>query len=393
MRVGVFRQILIVLGAIVLGAALPWAVLPGAPFRVSAQGTMLPARGEPTAPMVILLFSDFQCDNCAKAEATLKEVREAFPKDVQVIFKHSPLPVHADAPLAHELAVEAARQGKFWEMHDLLFANQAKLKRADLDGYAQKLGLDTQAVKKALDGRTHRPLVDRDLAEARALGVSGTPTLYLNGRRAAGVPPASAMINVIKSLLAGGDGTEPATVPMTTFDLTGAPTKGPAEAPVTIVEFSDFQCSFCLRANSTVAQVLEKYQGKVRLVFKHYPLVELHPAAPSGHRAALAAHEQGKFWEMHDRIFANQRGMTRQDFLGHAGALGLDMTKFIADLDGPRLQAVLDRDLGEGRKVGVEGTPTFFINGTPVVGSQPIDVFVKVIDKALADAQSSAAPK
>jgi protein-disulfide isomerase len=393
MRVGVFRQVLIVLGAIVLGAALPWAVLPGAPFRVSAQGTMLPARGEPSASMVILLFSDFQCDNCAKAEATLKEVREAFPKDVQVIFKHSPLPIHADAPLAHELAVEAARQGKFWEMHDLLFANQAKLKRADLDGYAQKLGLDMQAVKKALDGRTHRPLVDRDLAEARALGVTGTPTLYLNGRRAAGVPPASAMINVIKSLLSGGDGTEPPTVPMTTFDLTGAPTKGPAEAPVTIVEFSDFQCGFCLRANSTVAQVLEKYQGKVRLVFKHYPLVELHPAAPSGHRAALAAHEQGKFWEMHDRIFANQRGMTRQDFLGHAGALGLDMTKFIADLDGPRLQAVLDRDLGEGRKVGVEGTPTFFINGTPVVGSQPIDVFVKVIDKALADAQSSAAPK
>jgi protein-disulfide isomerase len=396
MRDRAFRQILVVLGAIVLGAALPWAVLPWAPNFVSAQqATMLPARGEPTAPMVILLFSDFQCDNCAKAEATLKEVREAFPKDVQVIFKHSPLPIHADAPLAHELAVEAARQGKFWEMHDLLFANQAKLKRADLDGYAQKLGLDMPAVAKALDGRTHRALVERDLAEARALGVTGTPTLYLNGRRAAGVPPASAMINVIKSLLAGGDGTEPAPVPMTTFDLTGAPTKGPAEAPVTIVEFSDFQCGFCLRVNSTVAQVLERYKGKVRLVFKHYPLVELHPAAPSGHRAALAAHEQGKFWEMHDRIFANQRAMTRQDLLGHAGALGLDMTKFMADLDGPRLQAVLDRDLAEGRKVGVEGTPTFFINGTAVVGSQPLDAFVKVIDKALAaaSAPTPAAPR
>jgi protein-disulfide isomerase len=395
MTVRVFRQVLVVLGAIVLGAALPWAVLPGAPSFVAAQGALLPARGEPSAPMVILLFSDFQCDNCAKAEATLKEVRDAFPKDVQVIFKHSPLPIHPDAPLAHELAVEAARQGKFWEMHDLLFENQAKLKRADLDGYAQKLGLDMQAVKKALDGRTHRPLVERDLAEARALGVTGTPTLYLNGRRAAGVPPAPAMINVIKSLLSGGDGTEPASVPMTTFDLTGAPTKGPAEAPVTIVEFSDFQCGFCLRVNSTVAQVLEKYQGKVRLVFKHYPLVELHPSAPSGHRAALAAHEQGKFWEMHDRIFANQRAMTRQDLLGHAGALGLDMTKFMADLDGPRLQAVLDRDLAEGRKVGVEGTPTFFINGTAVVGSQPLDAFVKVIDKALAaaSAPTPAAPR
>ena len=292
MRVSVFRQILIVVAAVVLGAALPWAILPGMSPFVAAQTTMLPSRGEPSASMVILLFSDFQCENCAKAEGTLKEVRDAFPKDVQVIFKHSPLPDHADAPLAHELAVEAARQGKFWEMHDLLFANQAKLKRADLDGYAKTIGLDMQAVAKALDGRTHRPLVERDMAEARALGVTGTPTLYLNGRRAAGVPPAPAMINVIKSLLAGGDGTEPAPVPMSTFDLTGAPAKGPADAPVTIVEFSDFQCSFCLRANSTVAQVLEKYQGKVRLVFKHYPLVELHPAAPSGHQASLAAHSR-----------------------------------------------------------------------------------------------------
>jgi protein-disulfide isomerase len=387
MRVRVIRVILVVLVAIALGAVLLKVTPP-----VEAQALLLPPRGEPAAPMVILLFSDFQCPSCAKAEATLKEVRDAFPKDVQVIFKHSPLPDHPDAPLAHELAVEAARQGKFWEMHDLLFANQAKLKRADLDGYAQKLGLDMQAVSKALDGRTHRAVVERDLIEARGLGITSTPTIFLNGRRAAGMPPASAMVNVIKSLLAGGDGTEPAPVPMTTFDLKGAPAKGPADAPVTIVEFSDFQCGFCLRANSTVAQVLEKYQGKVRLVFKHYPLVELHKDAPFGHRAALAAHEQGKFWEMHDRLFANQRAMSRQDIMGHAGALGLDMTRFLADLDGPRLQAVLDRDLGEGRKVGVEGTPTFFINGTAVVGSQPLDVFVKVIDKALASPAPTAPP-
>jgi protein-disulfide isomerase len=386
MRDRVFRVILVVLGVVALGAAL-LRVMP----TVEAQSLMLPARGEPSASMVILLFSDFQCPSCAKAEATLKEVRDAFPKDVQVIFKHSPLPDHADAPLAHELAVEAARQGKFWEMHDLLFANQAKLKRTDLDGYAQKLGLDMQAVSKALNERTHKPLVERDMTEARALGITSTPTIFLNGRRAGGMPPAPAMINVIKSLLSGGDGTEPATVPMTTFDLTGAPTKGPADAPVTIVEFSDFQCGFCLRANSTVDQVMQKYQGKVRLVFKHYPLVELHKDAPFGHRAALAANEQGKFWEMHDRLFANQRGMSRQDILAHAGAIGVDMTRFLADLDGPKMQAILDRDLGEGRKVGVEGTPTFFINGIPVVGSQPLDVFVKVIDKALADARPAAA--
>jgi protein-disulfide isomerase len=277
-------------------------------------------------------------------------------------------------------------------MHDLLFANQAKLKRPDLEGYAQKLGLDMQAVTKALNDRTHKAAVERDMTEARALGVTGTPTIYLNGRRAAGVPPASAMINVIKSLLSGGDGTEPPTVEMSTFDLKGSPTKGPANAPVTIIEFSDFQCSFCFRANATVAALLQKYPDKVRLVFKHYPLVELHKDAPFGHRAAIAANEQGKFWEMHDRLFANQRAMTRQDILAHAGTLGLDMTRFIADLDGPRLQAVLDRDLGEGRKVGVEGTPTFFINGVPLVGAQPLEAFVRVIDKALASPSPAATP-
>jgi protein-disulfide isomerase len=388
MRVLVFRQMFAVLAAIMAIAC--GLSLPGAAPVVEAQSPVLPARGEPSAAIVILLFSDFQCPSCAKVEETLKEVRDAFPKDVQVIFKHSPLPIHADAPLAHELAIEAARQGKFWEMHDLLFANQEKLKRADLDGYAQKLGLNMPAVTKALAERTHRPAVERDLVEARALGVTGTPTIYLNGRRAVGLPSAPAMINVIKSLLAGGDGTEPPTVPMSTFDLTGAPTKGPANAPVTIVEFSDFQCGFCFRVNATVAQLLAKYPDKVRLVFKHYPLVELHKDAPMGHRAALAAQDQGKFWEMHDRLFANQRAMTREDMLAHAKALGLDMTRFTADLDSPRVQAVLDRDLGEGRKVGVEGTPTFFINGAAIVGSQPLDAFVRVIDKALAPAPAAA---
>jgi protein-disulfide isomerase len=181
-------------------------------------------------------------------------------------------------------------------------------------------------------------------------------------------------------------------VPASTFDLAGAPVKGPADAPVTIVEFSDFQCSFCFRANATVSQVLEKYAGKVRLVFKHYPL-DFHPDAPLAHRAAMAAQQQGQFWEMHDRIFANQRAMKREDLLAHAKALGLDVPRFTADLESDRFKTVLDRDLAEGGKVGVDGTPTFFINGVPVVGARPLEAFTAVIDRALAGgAPSGAAP-
>jgi protein-disulfide isomerase len=152
---------------------------------------------------------------------------------------------------------------------------------------------------------------------------------------------------------------------------------------VTIVEFSDFQCGFCLRVNPTLAQLLERYAGKVRLVFKHSP-IEGHTAAPLAHRASYAAHQQGRFWEMHDRIFANQRAMDREALLAHAAALGLDRAKFVADLDGPQSKAVLERDQAEAAKAGVDGTPTFFIDGVPLVGAQPLEAFAAAIDKALA---------
>jgi protein-disulfide isomerase len=382
----VFRRILLVLLLAFVAAPGDGRLRAGA---ASAPATLLPVRGDAQASIVILLVSDFECPYCAQVEPLLKTVRETFPKDVQVVFKHNPLPIHPQAPLAHEAAVEAGRQGKFWEMHDLLFANQQKLAPADLETYARQLGLDMPAFSKALAERTHRTVVERDMREAIALGVTGTPTIYLNGRRAVGVPTADAVVGVIRSLLAGGDGSTPVTVPTSSFDLTGSPAKGPADAPITIVEYSDFQCGFCLRANATVAQVLARYGDKVRRVFKHFPL-DFHKEAPLAHLASLAANEQGRFWEMHDRLFANQRALQRDDLLAHAKALGLDMARFTADLESPRLKAILDRDLAEGAKLGVEGTPTFFINGTALVGAQPESAFTAAIDKALAPPPSAA---
>ena len=357
----------------------------------AAQSPLLPVRGEPTAAAVILAFVDFQSEGCAKLGPALEDVRKTFPKDVQVVFKHFPGPEHADAPLAHEAAVEAGRQGKFWEMHDLLLANQQKLSRTDLEGYARKLTLNMPAFTKALTQRTHRAVVERDIVEGRALGVSSTPTIYLNGRRAAGLPPTPSIVAAVRSILTGAD--EPVTVPMTSFDLTGSPAKGPADAPVTIIEFSDFQCTYCLRSRPTVAKVLEQYAGKVRLVFKHFPL-DFHKDAALAHRAALAANEQGKFWEMHDLIFANQKQMGRDDLIAHAKTLGLDMPRFLKDFDDSRFIAFMDRDMAEGTKAGVDGTPTFFINGTALVGAQPFEAFTAVIDKALAaPAEGAGAPK
>ena len=348
-----------------------------------APAGMAPVRGPATASVVLLVFSDFACTTCGGLEPALKAIREEFPNDVQIVFKHNPAPDDARARLAHEAAVEAGRQGKFWEMHDLLAANAGKLEAADLAGYAKTLGLNGAAFAEALRARTHRGVVERDVLEAKAVGATGTLTLFINGRRGNGVPPVPVLSNLVKNLMAGGDGSGPAPLTPSTLDLTGAPIRGVADAPVTIVEFSDFQCGFCFRVNPTLAQLLDRYKGKVRLVFKHSP-IEGHTAAPLAHRAAFAAQQQGKFWEMHDRIFANQRAMDRPALVAHATALGLDVTRFTTDLDSPRSQAVLDRDQAEAAKVGVDGTPTFFIDGVPLVGAQPIDAFAAAIDKALA---------
>ena len=353
------------------------------PSAAQTPAGMTPVRGSATARVVLLVFSDLSCTTCAGLEPALKAIRDEFPNDVQIVFKHNPAPDDPKARMAHEAAVEAGRQGKFWEMHDLLGANPGKLEADHLAGYAKTLGLDAGAFAEALKARRHRGVVERDVLEAKALGATGTLTLFINGRRGNGVPPVPVITNLIKSLLAGGDGSGPAPVTAGTLDLSDVPIRGAATAPITVVEFSDFQCGFCFRVNATLAQLLDRYQGKVRLVFKHSP-IEGHTAAPLAHRAAFAAQQQGKFWEMHDRIFANQRAMDREALLAHASALGLDVARFTADLDSPRAQAVLDRDQAEAAKVGVDGTPTFFVNGTPLIGAQPLEAFTAAIDKALA---------
>lgn len=162
------------------------------------------------------------------------------------------------------------------------------------------------------------------------------------------------------------------------------PSKGAANAPVTIVEFSDFECPFCSRVNPTIDQVMKKYEGKVRVVFRNYPL-PMHPNAPKAGEAALCAHDQGKFWEMHDTLFDNQRALSVEDLKGYAGQLGLDQTKFDECLDSGAKAAVVKNDMAEGQAAGVSGTPAFFINGRLLSGAQPFEEFEKAIDAELGD--------
>ena len=161
-----------------------------------------------------------------------------------------------------------------------------------------------------------------------------------------------------------------------------APSKGPEDALVTIVEWSDFQCPFCNRVSPTLAQIEEEYGDRVRIVFKHMPL-SIHPQAPQAHAASEAAHHQGRFWEMHDRIFANQRDLSAATLESHARAIGLDMDRYAKDVADASVKARIDEDMKQAAGLNVTGTPSFFINGRFLSGAQPFENFKRAIDAAI----------
>jgi protein-disulfide isomerase len=160
--------------------------------------------------------------------------------------------------------------------------------------------------------------------------------------------------------------------------------RGDPAAPVTIVEFSDFQCPFCARVQPTLQQVLEKYQGRVNLSYRDFPLSTIHPNATKAGEAARCAGEQGKFWEYHDRLFADISKLDPKSLAEHARSLGLDGGKFDACLESGKFRPLVERDQQEGAQAGVTGTPGFFINGVALSGAQPAAEFERIIEAELA---------
>ena len=164
------------------------------------------------------------------------------------------------------------------------------------------------------------------------------------------------------------------------------PVLGGATAPVTLVEFSDFQCPFCARVMPTLKKVKETYGDRVRIVWKDFPLTQIHPQAFRAAEAGQCAREQGKFWELHDVLFANQAALQPDDLKKHAAAVGLDLTKFNACFDASKYGERVQQQMSTGAQLGVGSTPSIFINGRLVAGAQPYDVFAGIIDEELARA-------
>ncbi|MGI5830375.1 MAG: DsbA family protein [Bradymonadia bacterium] len=386
----------------------------GPPARVSVALGNAPIYGKADAPVTIVEFTDFECPFCSRANSTLMELQKNNPDKVRIAFKHYPLSFHKNAKLAHQ-AVEAAKnQGKFWEYYGLLFDNQKAIDRDSLIGYATGLGLDVAKFTADMDSAETAALVDKDIAEGNSVQVRGTPHFFINGTRLSGAQPITAFQNVVDSeyaiaqryiekgvsadrlydaILAGEVKDTAPKVPearvapeakdVAVPAVGKSPTRGDDAAPVTIFQFSEFQCPFCARVEPTIDELLAAYPGKIKLVFKQFPLA-FHKEAPLAAQASLAAHEQGKFWEMHKELFANPRNLERADLERYAEKIGLNMEQFKAALDSEKFKAQVEAETEEGKAATISGTPSFIINGKLLVGAQPIDAFKAAVDAALA---------
>lgn len=191
------------------------------------------------------------------------------------------------------------------------------------------------------------------------------------------------LCSVVACVQAGGSVRADPSAPPKPYEilLFGAAVRGPEHAPVTIVEFSDFQCPYCAKATTLVDQVLRAYPREVNFVYKNFPL-PMHPHAELAARAALAAGRQGKFWEMHDELFRHSASLTPETINGIAEQIGLDAPRFKADLGSPEVAKQLDTEIRQGKVAGINGTPSFFVNNR-AANTRSLEGFKAMIDEEL----------
>jgi len=382
-----------------------------------------PVRGPAGALVTMIEFSDFQCPYCKKVEDTLQKVMSQYEGKIRLVWKNEPLPFHPRAlPAAYvSLEARAAKGDKgFWDAHDKLFDSQPKLEDADLEKVSKELGLNWDKIKDAIDNDKYDEAIEEDMSLSNRVQASGTPHFFINGRRLVGAQPVEGFTKIIdeeikkaEALLQKGtkpealydaliaEGKDPPAAaaakeaPLEKKEVSlraSAAYKGPANAKVTIQEFSDFQCPYCKKVEDTLKKVMRKHGKDVKLVWRHMPL-EFHQDAPLASEAAEEAYKQkgaDGFWKMHDALFDNQgkeNGLKRESLEATAKQLGLDMEKFKAALDNHTHKATVDADAKAGKDAGIQGTPAFVVNGYFISGAQPYKEFKRAIEKALADAK------
>jgi len=400
-----------------------------APVGVVPVTAKDPSWGNPEAPVTIVEFSDFQCPFCARVGETLDELRRVYgPGQLRLVWKNYPLPFHNQARSASDAAMTVFALGgadAFWKFHDLVFDNQRELSAENYQGWAVLAGVDGAKFQAELSTRRQSAKVDEDVALATQLGVTGTPVFRINGIPLMGAQPIDRFKEVIdvqlavaKALVSSGTAANqiynvlsaqnaravPAEVekspepepqdtsiwrvPVGKSD----PTRGPADALVTLVLFSDFQCPYCKRMEETLTTLEQKYGADLRIVWKDYPL-PFHDRAVSAAvlaRVALAKKGMKGFWQAHRVLFEGQDDLDDGALKVMAKALGLswpDIQRAMAD---HRFKDVFKASEDLAKTLKVSGTPCSFVNGYRVAGAMPAEKFVEVIDAQLAKARAMA---
>ena len=386
-------------------------------YRVPVDGS--PVLGPDDAVVTIVEFSEFQCPFCRRVRPTLEKLRERFPHDVRVVFKHLPLPFHEHALPAARLSAEVYRtrgNAAFWQAADALFAGN--LGDAELLDAASRAGLAEAQARLALTGEAGQRLVDADLNLAEDLQVRGTPHFFINGQRLAGARPYEEFEGMVLAAIAearravGSAGVtqanyysqlmqtaEPLAGPKQvtqTLPDAGRPSWGPERATVVIHAFSDFECSFCARVEPTLRELLRLYPKDLKIVWHNLPL-PFHPNARSAAAAALEAHAQRGnrgFQQMHDLLFASHSrdagpALAPEDLRRYAAEVGLDIGRFERALAEGRHDAAIDADIASADAVGIDGTPGFVVGRWMTTGARPLRYLRALVERSLAESATA----
>ncbi|MCA9684342.1 MAG: thioredoxin domain-containing protein [Myxococcales bacterium] len=371
-----------------------------------------------TVPRVtIVVFSDYECPYCQRLDTTLMDLLRDHGDWLRVVWRQYPLPMHSHARMASVAALAANDQQAFASFHEWLFANARTLDRQQIEQQAFALALDPRSFSAALDNPALAARIDADIALAKQFDVTGTPTMFVNGRKLSGAQPAEAIEAMLleerdladRLIAAGSDprevwarimaaaATEPEPPPLVStltaasdpdqrFEtkLAGIDKIGAKKPKVEILMCGDFDCPFSARSTATLAELRKRHKKEVAVFFRHDPL-DMHKDARAAHRAAVAAGNQDKFWEMFELLYAEQKQRSPAELEDFAKQLGLDMKRFRKDIAAADTDARIDaqRDFCQ-KDLGANGTPTFFINGRKLMGAVPIESFEAIIAEELA---------
>jgi protein-disulfide isomerase len=359
-------------------------------------------------PMVtIMVFSDYQCPYCDRFDQTLDQLLGRYPAELRVVYRQFPLPSHREAEFAAAVALAAHAQGQFVSMHRWLYENSHALTHMSVAERAATYGLDPQRLLDEVDGDRHAARIDEDLEVGKRFEVTGTPAYFINGRPGSGAQPIEELDRIVREelelaqrLLAAGSTPEqvwarmlaassetssvtPAASKRYATALTGLPRRGPANAKVEILMCGDFDCPYCQKSSTTLAQLLQSHPNDVAIFFRNHPL-PMHVNARAAHRAAVAADNQGQFWPMFELLYADTSKRSDADLEALAKQLGLDVKRFRKDVTAIKTEERIDAELGYCEQaLDATGTPTFFINGIKLVGAQPLAEFEALVQAEL----------